>query len=397
MRYKLPQSFTVARSPAFPFSRSEIMVRKIAAFGVVVAVLIGILLYSQLTPEPLKVSGYIEADEIRLGSRVGGRVQSVHIDEGDVVQPGQLLVELAPYDLLERRAEAEAKFKEQTAHYQQLKDGYRPEEIAEAKAQYEQLRAEWEKAKNGPRPQEIDVARAELDSAQADLDLEKKQRERVASLYAKGAATPNELDQADERLKAAQAQVNANEKKLDLLLAGTRVEDIAAAKARMDQAEAQWQLRTKGYREEDVEQAYASMRAAQYAMEALDRQVEELKIVAPSVGTVQAIELQQGDMISANAPALSMLDTSHLWVRAYVPENYLDLSLGQRLKVTVDSYPDEQFTGKVTFIARQAEFTPRNVQTPEERSKQVFRIKVHLVTGLDKLKSGMGADVWLEQ
>ena len=132
-------------------------------------------------------------------------------------------------------------------------------------------------------------------------------------------------------------------------------------------------------------------------MEALDRQVEELKIVAPSVGTVQAIELQPGDMVSANAPALSMLDTRHLWVRAYVPENHLGLSLGQRLKVTVDSYPDEEFTGKVTFIARQAEFTPRNVQTPEERSKQVYRIKVHLVTGLDKLRPGMGADVWLEQ
>jgi HlyD family secretion protein len=86
-----------------------------------------------------------------------------------------------------------------------------------------------------------------------------------------------------------------------------------------------------------------------------------------------------------------------MWVRAYVPENRLNLQNGQKLRVTVDSFPGEDFIGTVSFVAREAEFTPSNVQTPEERSKQVFRIKVELESGLDKLRPGMAVDVWLNR
>lgn len=90
------------------------------------------------------------------------------------------------------------------------------------------------------------------------------------------------------------------------------------------------------------------------------------------------------------------MDNSRLWVRAYVPQNRVGLRLGQKLRVTVDSFGDEPFVGEIIFISRQAEFTPSNVQTPEERSKQVFRIKVALKKGLEKLRPGMTVDVWLE-
>jgi len=99
--------------------------------------------------------------------------------------------------------------------------------------------------------------------------------------------------------------------------------------------------------------------------------------------------------VPPNAPVVSMLDLGTLWVRAYVPENRLDLALGQRVVVTVDSFPGREFAGHVSFVARQAEFTPGNVQTPEERSKQVFRIKVEIDEGRDQLRPGMIADVWL--
>ena len=84
------------------------------------------------------------------------------------------------------------------------------------------------------------------------------------------------------------------------------------------------------------------------------------------------------------------------WVRAYVPENHLNLKLGQAVRVTVDSFPGRTFAGRIAFVARQAEFTPGNVQTPEDRSQQVFRIKVNLIEGLDVLRPGLAADVWLE-
>ena len=108
---------------------------------------------------------------------------------------------------------------------------------------------------------------------------------------------------------------------------------------------------------------------------------------------VVGVELQRGDMISPNAPVLSLLDTSHLWVRAYIPENRMNVQPGNKVAITVDSFPDRTFGGHISFISREAEFTPNNVQTPEERSKQVFRIKATLDEGLDVLRPGMAADV----
>ena len=109
------------------------------------------------------------------------------------------------------------------------------------------------------------------------------------------------------------------------------------------------------------------------------------------------MDLQPGDFAGANAPVMSIMDTNNLWIRAYVPESLLHLKEGQILRISVSSYPDRSFEGKVTFISRQAEFTPSNVQTPEERSKQVFRIKVTLTTGQELLRPGMTADVWLPE
>ncbi len=93
---------------------------------------------------------------------------------------------------------------------------------------------------------------------------------------------------------------------------------------------------------------------------------------------------------------MSIIDHQRLWVRAFVPQNRIGLQIGRKLRVTADSLPDQEFVGTVSFIARQAEFTPSNVQTPQEREKQVFRIKVNLLGGLKKLRPGMTADVWLD-
>lgn len=369
---------------------------KIILLGLIAVVSIGVLLQSQWSEEPLRVSGFIEADEIRLGSRVGGRVRAVHAEEGDEITAGKLLVELEPFDLQERRAEAEARRQEHDARYRKLKTGYREEEIAAAKARFQQFQSELEKLEEGPRQQEIDAAKAELASATATLELEKIQFETQKSLFDRKVATKEEFERAERELEAARAQWNVRKEQLNLLEAGTRQEEIAAARARLEEAEEQWKLRKTGYRQEEVDEAYAALQAAQHAVAVIDRQIAELKVASPVSGTVQAVDLEPGDLVNANAPVLSLLDTSHLWVRAYVPENELDLSLGQTVKVTVDSYPAESFTGEITFVSREAEFTPRNVQTPEERSKQVFRIKVTLKDGLGRLRPGMGADVWLE-
>jgi multidrug resistance efflux pump len=197
-------------------------------------------------------------------------------------------------------------------------------------------------------------------------------------------------------MKVARAEVTVRDEELGELLAGTRAEEIAQARAELEEATQDWRLKTSGYRAEEIAAARAAATAAEQHLLAIRQQMAELRIAAPVAGTIETLELQPGDLVPANSPALSMIDRESLWVRAYVPEDRLNLALNQVVRVTVDSYPGETFRGHIGFIARQAEFTPSNIQTREERSKQVFRIKVQLEEGLDRLRPGMAADVMLE-
>lgn len=371
------------------------MFKPVLGFVVVAAVLIAVLMLSKARVEPLKVSGFIEADEIRVGSLVGGRVAAVAVIEGQQVSAGDLLIQLEPFDLFERRTEAEAILAQKEASFRKINSGFRAEETAQAKAVTDRLKANLEKLESGPRQQEIRAAEAELSSAEAELRLAQLQQARVRELVEKSVETQQALDEANTRLEAGRETSKLRQERLQLLREGTRAEEIAEAKALHEEAYQAWKLRARGYRPEEVSEAEAARKAARAAVETIDRRIEELKITSPLDGTVEALELQPGDLVVANSPVLSLIDATHLWVRAYVPENRLDLNIGEELAVTVDSFPGRRFRGRISFIARQAEFVPGNVQTPEERSKQVFRIKVALEEGLSELRPGMAADVWL--
>jgi multidrug resistance efflux pump len=372
------------------------MARRIVAFVVLALLLAAALLYSQRPPGPLKVSGFIEADEVRLGSRVGGRVARVAVEEGARVAAGAVLVELEPYDLAERLAQAKGERNARQAELDRLAAGFRPEERAQAQARLDQASANLEKLENGPRPQEIAAGEAHLRLANAQLDLAQAEHTRVANLVERDAVTTQELDQAVKELKVAQENVRVREEELNQLREGTRAEDLRAAEALHEEARQALLLSENGYRVEEVDAARAALHAAEAAVRAIEAQLAELTVRAPVAGIVDAVELQPGDLVAANAPAVTIVDAAHLWVRAYVPENRLGIEIGRRVAIGVDSFPDERFAGEVTFISQQAEFTPGNVQTPEERSKQVFRIKVEVRSGLDRLRPGMAADVWLE-
>ncbi|MCA9186842.1 MAG: efflux RND transporter periplasmic adaptor subunit, partial [Planctomycetales bacterium] len=361
---------------------------------VVVIVLLTLVVASQFRSPADRVSGIIETDEIRIGSRIGGRVASVAVAEGARVAKGQLLVELEPYDLNEQERAALAEAAGRKADYEKMAAGFRPEEIGQAAARVEQLKANLELLETGPRPQEIEAAGARVKLAEAQLDLATRNHDRVRRLVESNATSREELDRANEQLRVAAAQQVVAQQELDALMDGTRKEDIAKAKAQLKEAELALQLATNGYRSEDIAQGKAAWEAAEAQVATVRARKEELKIISPMDGVIVALDLQKGDLVAPNAPVLSLVDAQRLWVRAYLPENRLDISLGDTLDVTVDSYPDT-FHGKVTFISRQGEFTPSNAQTPEERSKQMFRIKVTLTDGTDKLWPGMAADVWL--
>jgi HlyD family secretion protein len=372
------------------------MLKRIVTFVLIVVAVIALLHYSQRRKDPFRVSGFVEADEIRVGSRVGGRVAKVSAEEGQKVQKGDVLVELEPFDLLESRARAEAELTSARADERRYAAGFRSEDIAQAKAKREQIAARLAKLVSGPRKQEIATARAQLSLAEAEMELSVLELDRAKKLFHDDVSSRELLDRATTQHKTAQAGGQVRREELALLEEGTRREEIDEAKAQLEEADQAWQLLAHGYREEDVARAKAVAEAGQAQLRQIERQIEELSIRAPVDGRIEAVDLRPGDIVAANTPAFSIMDLSRMWVRAYVPESRLDVQVGQKVAVTVDAWPGERFAAHVSFVARQAEFTPSNVQTPEERSKQVFRIKVLLDEGLDRLRPGMSADVHLE-
>ena len=372
------------------------MIRSIALAAAVVALILGVIAYSQYRQPPYRVSGIVEADEIRLGSRVGGRVAKVLVEEGTRVEAGKQLVLLEPFDLLEQESQAIATLALKQAAYDRLQAGYRSEEKEQAKARVDQSEARLQLLENGPRKEEIKAAKGRLDAAEAELTLAKSNFGRQDELFQQKAIAKAEFDKAVEQLKAANSQHVVRTQELAVLEAGAREEELAEARARLAEAESAWEMFQAGYRQEQIAEAKAARDAAQAALDAILQRKQELTIRSPIDGVVEALELQKGDLVGAGAPVLSIMDDARLWVRAYVPQGRLQLQVGQQLEVSLDSYPGERFAGEVSFISRQAEFTPSNAQTPEERSKQVVRIKVLLKSGAGKLRPGMTADVWLD-
>jgi multidrug resistance efflux pump len=369
------------------------MRRAVLLLLAVAAIAATVLLTTRGAPLP-KISGFVEAHVIRVGSRVGGRIRAVAVREGERVERGRLLIELEPFDLAERRAEQESLLAADRAQLAELRAGSRSEVIAESRAQRDRLQAQLDALVAGPRTEEIATSRSRLELAQATLELARQEHSRAADLYERQIASAGDFDRAVAALKVREAEVEARRQELALLEAGTRAEDIAAARAEVAAAQAALDLAEAGARAEEITRAEAKVQAAEAALRAFDRQLDETRITSPLDGVVDAIDLRPGDLVAANQPLLSLLDPAAIYVRAWLPESMLVLEPGAEVEVAVDAWPERHFRARVRFVSRYAEFTPGNIQTQDERQKQVFRVEVDLLEGHDQLRPGMCADVW---
>jgi len=234
-------------------------------------------------------------------------------------------------------------------------------DAAELSARRDQAAAQLAELEAGPRAQEIASAKDDWEALVTQLNQAKLDGKRADELFAEKAISATEHDQATSRLQMLESNVAASKSRYDLLLAGTRVERLAQSRAELAE---------------------------------IDTHLREMKIAAPSDSVVEVLSVKVGDVLAANQEIATLLLTNHLWVRVYVPEPWLGrIQLGEKVKVGVDSDPGADFSGAVEQIARAAEFTPRNVQTVDERIKQVFGIKVRLDNPGGKLRAGMSADV----
>jgi HlyD family secretion protein len=362
------------------------MRRRIVIIVVVVAAIFAGVAYSEgwfLHDSSLQGSGTVEARDIRVGSKVGGRIDKVLVREGDTVKAGQVLITFDDKEL-------QAALEQSKAAAEKAARGYRPEEVAEAKGALDEAKAEYEQRQNGYRSEDISAAQADLERAKADASRAKLDYDRYEALSQKDLVSKQQRDQAEATWRMSDAaQANAQHK-LDALQHGYRPEEVASAQARYEQARATYTKFARGNRREDVDLAKASFSYD-------EARFREREVVAPSDATVEVLDVRPGDLIAPNTPVATLLERDQIYIRIYIPETEIGhVTLGQKAEVRLDSFSKIVFDGVVEQINQQAEFLPRNVQTREERVHQVFGVKVRIDDPSNRVRAGMAADVKLK-
>lgn len=402
---------------------------------------------------PLQATGIVEADRLTVSAELGGRIVALYVAEGDSVAAGQLLVELDDSLLAARLAQADAAIAQAEAQLALLQAGARPEEIARAQALVAQAEAAaaaarqaWDDAQTlraNRQPLDLAIIEAETALAKAQrqsqaarlaaeaADLERNLWGRITQLLAEGVDVPlpgggvlhvdkpAERDQAnvrwnvasqqaweawqaayaaDEAVRAASTALANLRRQRDLPLAeDARVNQAEAAyrqaEAGVAQARAALQALQEGAPAEQIEAARQQVERARAARAALEVQLAKTRLAAPRAGLVSAVALYPGEVALPGAPLLEIADLSQVTLTVYVPQPDLGrVRVGQAAQVSVDSFPGRIFEGRVTHIADRAEFTPKNVQTQEERVNTVFAVKLTLSNPDGALKPGMPAD-----
>jgi len=294
----------------------------------------------------LRGSGTIEAQTVRVSAKTGGEVSQILIDEGSRVEAGDLLARIDSTTLKIRLRQATAGVELAEAQLALLLQGARSEDIRQA-----------EEA---------------LTEAEDALRLAADDFARMQALFASGSVTRQQRDEAESRLTAARTRSNSAAAGLDKLQNLARPEEIRAARARLKQAEA--------------------------AAELLSQEINDCSVRAPSGGYVTQKLVEQGELVSRGLPLFTLADLGTVTLTIYVPEAELArIRLGQTAEVSGDYDPERSLPGKVVYISPLAEFTPKNVQTKEERVKLVFAVKIAVDNPEEYFKPGLPADAVLKE
>jgi HlyD family secretion protein len=344
-------------------------------------------------PEFIHISGNVEVTDAEVSFKIAGKVKERLVSEGETVTKGQIVAFLESQDLAQEVAIQEAEVQAARANLEELLAGSRPEEIGQAKAALEKARSLLERHLAGSRREEIAALEATLEKAKADRDHLKQEMARYKNLFEDGVVSAEKFDDTKTNYEMAQAQVKEAKEMLQMAQEGPRKEDIEQARAALQEAEQKYLLVKKGPRKEDIDETRARLSRAQAALTLAKTRLGYTEITAPLSGVVLSENIESGEYVVAGTPIVTIGDLEHAWVRGYVNETDLGrVKVGQPVRVFSDTFPGEEYRGKVSFISSQAEFTPKTVQTKKERVKLVFRIKVDIYNGDMELKPGMPVD-----
>jgi len=379
-----------------------------------------------------EASGTIEAEQITIASEIGGRVVTVYGRQGQTVEQGEVLIALDDALIRAQIGQAQAEVEKAQAELERLLAGARPHQVERAQAELAQAEAKaagakqaWEDARRlREDPQELDAqihaAQNEVALAEARLDAARARLAEAEARYEASKGGGSDIEKTTQEILRLQVEAaRLAVQQAELALAGARqtlvvLQQIRAQPASLDASvhQAEWgyklaeaevevrraelALLTAGPRAEEMALARRKVELAQRAVEALEVQRDKLILRAPIAGVISSVMIHDGESATAGAALMMLSDLAHVHLTIYVPEADLGrVYLGQPAEVRVDAYPDRVFPGRVTYIASQAEFTPRSVQTKEERVNMVFAVKIALDNAEGILKPGMPADAKL--
>ncbi len=353
-------------------------------------------------------SGNIEMTEVDVAFKTSGRLLERAVDEGDEVKKGMTLARLDDEQLRWQReqavaalAAAQSRLAELDAQIRYQKENMsaqvdqRMAEVRQSEAQLKELLA-------GSRSQEIAQSEAAVQRALSAQRKAEGDFKRASELRQDEDISAIEFDQYKSAFESAQAELDRVRQQLDLVKEGPRTEDIEAARAQAQRSQAglrQAQAVALDIRrsEQGRETARADIEKAKAVLSQLESQLADTVVESPTDGVVLVKHAEPGEVLAAGSSVVSVGDVDHPWLRGYIPESSLGrVRLGSKVKVTNDSYPGKAYQGEITFISSEAEFTPKQIQTPQERVKLVYRIKVSVANPERELKLNMPCDAEIE-
>src|SRR5215471_8756072 len=351
----------------------------------------------------LMVSGNIELNEVNIAFKTAGRLIERTVDEGDDVKKGQIVARLDRDQLQAQRDRESAGLSASESQLQQSQTAIEWQKatmVADIQARRADLMAAEAKLaemKNGARPQERLDAKAAVDAAASEVDRSTKDWERAQRLFKQDDISASQYDQYRSRFENGRAVLQQAKEREALVLAGPRDEQIRAQEAAVARASAAVkQAEATGLeikrRTEEVAGRRAEIGRSKANLQLIDTQLSDTVAASPVDGVVLVKSADPGEVISAGTPVITVGDIDRPWVRAYINEpDRARVKLGQAVKVTTD-VPVKFYNGRITFISSQAEFTPKQIQTQQERVKLVYRIKIEVENPHRELKSNMPVD-----
>jgi len=352
----------------------------------------------------IRLSGNVELTEINVAFKTAGKLIELAADEGDTVYRGMPLARIDADQIEKQRDKEQAGLAVAESQLTQLNTAIQysqattESDVALRQAELENAQAYLKELLSGSRPQEVEQAKAALADARTQHAQATRDWERAQQLYQKDDISTAQRDQYLARYESTAAGVKQAEERLAIVKEGPRKEQIDAARAQVGRAQAALRLSEANWielksKEQEVSTRRAEIDKARAQVAYVKSQLEDTVAASPIDGVVLSKASDLGEVLSPGTTVMTIGDIARPWVRGYVTEPDLGrVKLGSAVRITTDSFPGKTYMGRISFIASNAEFTPKQIQTSEERVKLVYRIKIDVENPNHELKLNMPVD-----